>query len=363
MAADPTTNSARSDWIHPYAPADLPRLERLYAEAWPGDRERKATAFRWIEEQNPFRDSENGYLVLEREEEIVGYWGRMPTRLHFDGQAIPAAYSQETLVSPAVRRQGVARRLGEVVDGSAIPLLSLWHNEKMHAIMTRAAWQEVGRYRPLKKVYRLEALARREVERRPLVARGLRFAEPLVRLLARPAARQDEPIAIEEIERFDAEVDDLFARGAPDLGIIAERTTQTLNWKYVDIPHRTFRLLAARSRDGRLVGYLVLDIEDVPPFRRGTAVDILADPDVPDAALALAAEADRIFAAAGVDLAVALTTDPVWLRAFRKRRFFKARTTRTSSLLARNIPNEIGDAARDLNGWYLTFGDSDGHMW
>jgi len=351
-----------SDVVRPYTSADLPALERLYADAWPGDRERKKAGFRWIEGENPARDPENGYLVCEREGELIGYWGRMPTRLHAGGEVTPAAYSQETLVSPAARRQGVASRLGKVVEATPLPLLSLWHNEKMHAIMMRAGWSEVGRYRVLKKIYRLDGLARREADR-PLLSRALRFANPLLRALVRAPKSKPLPMTVRPLDRFDGEVDDLFFKAAPSLGITAERTSAILNWKYVDIPHRTFRRRAARSSDGRLVGYVVVDVEDVPPFRRGAVVDLLADPDVPNAAAALAAAADQIFEEERVDLAVILTTDPAWGRAFRRQRFFRARPTKTSSLLVRNASGPLAEAANDLDRWYLTFGDSDGHMW
>jgi len=349
--------------VRPYTPADLPRLEQLYADAWPGDLERKMAAFRWIEEQNPFRDPDNQYLVFDRGEEIIGYWGRMPTRLHVDGEVLPAGFSQETLVSPSARRQGVARRLGAAVEAAPLPLLSLWHNEKMHAIMTRAGWQEVGRYRVLKKVYRLTGLIRREEGNRPLMARALRLVDPVVRRIVRAPDRKSGGIEVEEIHRFGAEMDELFARISPKLGVVAERSARILNWKYVDIPHRSFRILGARTPGGALAGYMVIDIEDVPPFRRGTAVDLMADPDVPEVATALAARADRIFEEEEVDLAVVLTSDPSWIRTFRRQRFFRARPTETSSLLVRNVSGRLAEAAHDLDRWYLTFGDSDGHMW
>jgi GNAT superfamily N-acetyltransferase len=351
-----------SDRVRPFEPADLPRLERLYAEAWPGDGARKMRGFRWIDGENPFRDAENGYLVCERGDELIGYWGRMPIRLHAGAAVIPAAFSQETLVAPSARRQGVASRLGRGVYATALPLLSVWHNEKMHAIMMRAGWTEVGRYRVLKKVYRLDGLARRAADR-PFLSRVLRLGDPLVRTLMRAPDPKPGQLDVQEIDRFDSEFDNLFVASVASLGIMAERTSAVLNWKYVDIPHRAFRRLGARSMDGRLVGYAIVDVEDVPPFRRGTVVDMLADPTVPGVADALATAADRIFAEQEVDLAVALALDPRWIRAFRKRRFYRARATDTSSLLIWNPSGPLDGAMNDIDQWYLTFGDSDGHMW
>ena len=63
---------------------------------------------------------------------------------------------------------------------------------------------------------------------------------------------------VEEVERFDNRVDDLYASVRGKLPMGAVRSSAYLNWKYADHPFAKTRRLVAFGPNGELVGLVVL---------------------------------------------------------------------------------------------------------
>ena len=83
----------------------------------------------------------------------------------------------------------------------------------------------------------------------------------LEKKFARATARHAEgrdTYEIETITRFDGRFDDLFKRFTSGHKVITiKRSSEFLNWRYVDNPYRDYGIFAAVA-DGELVGYMVV---------------------------------------------------------------------------------------------------------
>jgi len=141
---------------------DFDAVQEFYSRAIEGDIDRRIEAFRWIQMHNPFhnpfKDVNNNYLLGFSNDKLIGYSGIMRVRFYHFGRPFYALFSQETLVDPSYRRHGLATKLLAEVNRSDSFLVSLWHNERILALLGKKGWINIGSFRPLKKIHKLESL-------------------------------------------------------------------------------------------------------------------------------------------------------------------------------------------------------------
>ena len=353
--------------IRPFTPEAYEDVFDLYDRAWPGDVERRKTAFRWLHEGNPFGRGGRSYLLGYKGGVLAGYWGRMPMRFYHRGVPMDMVFTQEALVDPAFRRQGIARALMDASTADEELYLSLWHNEKIVSLLESAGWSSVGRYRTRKKLYRVDRLLAWKLRSRAL---GRTVGAPLNLVLRGIRSRDQSPTDMEtdSVDEFGPEVDVFFQEIVKDLAFIADRTSRVLNWRFTEIPHRNFRRLAARNGStGEFRGYMVVEITQLPDegLVRGDVVDFLVAPGDQAALRSLLSEADRLFLREKVDFGVVLETLPIYHEVLTHWGFRPARRPEVGSQLlfldrrAKATPPP-GDSYED---WFVTHGDSDGHLW
>jgi len=87
---------------------------------------------------------------------------------------------------------------------------------------------------------------------------------------------------IYEINQFSKDFDLLWQRASSQFPIIASRTQQYLNWRYIDHPYHQYQVLASYI-EKELVGYIVFRKENILGLKCGVIVDLLVDPDHFDA--------------------------------------------------------------------------------
>lgn len=349
--------------IRPYNSSDRDAVKELYRHAYDGDVERKFKAFDWIQTGNPAESEADGYLLAVEDGQILGYWGRMPVRLYSNGQPCNGVFAQEALVLPKSRRRGIAAGLAREGNSSKRLMVSLWHNEMIVGVIAKTGWQLVGKFRPLKKIFNYDQVLRLKLGRKRMLA-------PIAALVAAAAKlrRGPRPLRtewqLEEVTRFGSDFDDFFAGVAPKYGLIADRTSPVLNWKYIDIPHQENVAVCAR-RGQEILGYAIVStMETRDGVKKGTIVDLLAAPDDGDVVASLIAWCDEFFCANDVAFAICQTPAPDHRLQFRKRGYYEGKARITESLWVRNVeyaPNP--QQASTYNEWYFTFGDSDGQMW
>jgi hypothetical protein len=287
----------------------------------------------------------------------------MPVKFYFVGQPVPVLFSQEALVDPSYRGQGLSYKLVRELSGSNRFVTSLWHNDGVVKIQKGVGFSLVGNYKPLKKIYNFEKIL------------SLRWKHPyLVKLIntfikgyfkRRPSHQENmSDYEVRFVQKCGKEYDTFFADVAPKLGILSDRTSEMLNWRYIDIPYKRYLFLEVRKKE-ILSGYFVLRIEEQPSgIRKGVIVDLLLDPDEPGALRCLLSKSEEIFSENKVDFSVCLVTPGSFRNIFKKAGYYEARSKKTDSLWICNedkSPDRV--LARDMKNWFITYGESDGDMW
>jgi GNAT superfamily N-acetyltransferase len=126
---------------------------------------------------------------------------------------------------------------------------------------------------------------------RPLrfLAASARAARRRMRPTAAPST-----VAIQSIEQFDERADELWAASRDVADFVRVRDASYLYWRYAD-PRSGRRLILSATEGEQLLGWLVLR----PGDAETRLIDILVDPQRPDAGTALLNEATRRARAAG----------------------------------------------------------------
>ena len=214
--------------------------------------------WRWQYARNPLLPP-NQYLtrVCWNGDRIVGQFGLMPFHLVVGTERYPAAWGVDLIVHPDARGKGIGSKLVRSFLAMDRMHISIGFTNTARHLFDRAGFTQlpgVGRFaylhRPDPVVHRLSRLP----VARPLLRIAGGAAVAAHHLFIRKHTLRG--VTFDPMSRFDPEVDELFSRDATGTLVVAERTSQFLNWRFSDSPGGTYRILAAR-RDHQLVGYAV----------------------------------------------------------------------------------------------------------
>ncbi len=306
--------------IRTFKSDDIDKVSGFYKRVFDGDVHRKMMAFKWIQAANLFDESERNYILLFVDGKLIGYWGIMPTPLYYCGQRIIGAFSQEALVDPTFRKQGIGTKLLEEVNRTGNLMVSLWHNRAVLAMLKRGGWFNVGQYRPLKKIHRVRSILKL---RNPYVPKILgqilksRFgAEEFQKRIA-------PGYDLIFVDKCGNEFDQFFMDVSPKLGIMSDRTSKTLNWKYIDIPYKKYIFISAK-KEMKLCGYVVLRIEEQNNnIKKGIIIDLLVDLEEIKALPVLVRKCDEIFSENKVDFSVCIVQPKIFRNVLKKNGYYE----------------------------------------
>ncbi len=336
-------------------PADL-RSDRadvlaLWARNLPGASHDR---FVWLYEQEPtasarcwvLRDS-SGAVVGSTA--VAGRVVRLGSAVVRAGQAVDLAVDREhRSLGPAVKLQ---RALVSSLSEAGLAFAYAFPNRQSEPILARAGYVAVGAMerwtRPLSGSHVLRGRVRDGSLAR-MASWGLTVA---LRLGARESWRPRPTGGVDEPVRFDDRFDELWIRAAPQFGLVGERTSRYLSWRFGQSPDRAYRAFTLASSDGRLRGYVV--------YREADGIVRIADllADRQDWGLLIAgflrAMRDR-----GVSAVSMAAFDAGRVRSLLTYFGFRRRTRDTSVLVSR----PTGAAVRDWPDpatWHLTEADRD----
>jgi len=166
-----------------------------------------------------------------------------------------------------------------------------------------------------------------------------------------------EGLELVEVSRFDQRFDDLWQREAENYEIAVARTSDYLNWRYINTP-RPYKVFSVES-DQFVQGFIVVGCykEEVS---RGRILDIVVEKGQKELLDLLIARAINYFIDQQVD-AVTCWMLEQW-PAFHalKERGFLPRQTPHDLIVRSYFPEKVGnDYLADPSRWYVTMGDSD----
>lgn len=221
-------------------PESLERIAALHNanRAQPASLER----FRWAYLENP--DGQARVWGAEDEGTLVGVAAVFPRRLRLPtGDEALACTTGDLSVAPSHRRRGLASKLRAraraAVDAGESALLFAIPNPEAAGVHERAGFAHLGDMRRMVRVLAIpgpafvRALTRWPVQRLVRGARGATLACTLVE-------RATADASLSDVQR-------LYERIAPTLGISVVRSAPYLRWRFLDNPRSPARLLLGRQ--------------------------------------------------------------------------------------------------------------------
>jgi len=285
--------------------------------------------------------------------------------MRINGKEGLASHSQDTMTHPDFRRQGIfeelANRTYQQAAKAGLQLAYGFPNRYSYpGLVSKLSWLDVCKVPFVLKPLSVRNTLRRRIKNRFLVAVSSVLAKAFLLIFARESRPPIDPeLTVEDASSFDDGANELWKEVSGDFGIICVRDREQLNWRYVDIPHRRYRILIAR-RKGRMVGYVVLGLAVKEGFTAGEIVDLFAVRD--DGALSLLlSKAVEHFRTSRADAVYSwLPDNPAYKRAFRKGGFFCLPPMHLFVVrpLSKDLPK---DYVANYSNWFIMMGDSDFH--
>lgn len=342
----------------------------------PTEPEAARRSWEWLWARNPAtaggRELPLGW-VLEADDDIVGFYGNIPRRYHYDGRDLLASVGTSWAVDPRFRTR--ARELCAAYFDQKEPdlLLGTTANRSVGRIwkkfgavpMPQGAYRQVrywildgnGFFRSVlrKKDVRVPLKRAAELAVSPVLAAALALRRKPGRLRA---GLEAELIPLAEL---DQEFDELWRRKVGEgRRLYASRTAQDLRWHFEPgAEAETTRVLCCR-RQGRLDGYLVLVRTETPDIglTRARIADLLVahdDAAVVDALLAGAYEWGR---GDGCHV-LELMGLPASIRRVAERSRPLTRTLPTHPFLYKGLTPQLHAALEVEEAWYPSVYDGD----
>lgn len=258
--------SASRSWTWREAgPADYEDQARLFNACF--RKHKTVDTFRWKYAENPHGPAVS-VVAVDASARVVGGYSYVPRRFRRDGLRVLLMQASDAMVHESARRQGIFTGLDDVVceevGRRGVPWSYAYSGRLSYNGFLGNGWKDIGQAPVFRYRFQSERGLLRLGRLGPLLAR----AAPLLNRAWHRRDRRLLPLgqrvaALTAIERFDESFDELFEATVPAVGLVGERDSAWLNWRYVDTPSGRQNCWALRSPDGRgLLGYLVAEFVD-----------------------------------------------------------------------------------------------------
>ena len=329
--------------------------ERLLPEVW-----------RWEFLDNP---AGPGYQRLaDHAGAIVGQYVVVPTRFHLatrPGAENILAMSCDTMTHPAYRKQGMFVTLAqelyaELAERFGVTTVWGFPNANSHpGFVGKLGWFDIYEFPTWVKPIQSRHVIQRYVRSSALAGILGAVADRLYQLVA-PKPTPPRQCSIQEISGFDERFDALWTRHRSVARIVQIRDATYLRWRYLAAPafeYRPFEVTVA----GSLKGYVILRILTLFNLRFGAVVDLFPCPIV-DAEITREVLSFAQLYAAERDCAFLTALLPP-AHASHLTRFGFVKVPEAMNLRKWYFGARCAGAdeplLRDINNWYITYGDSD----
>lgn len=299
-----------------------------------------SSRFAWLYE------SGRAEAFLLGEPQVIGSAGCLSRRFAIAGDVVEGGAAIDLNVDESQRSVGpaltLARAVIQAADQNRLACLYGLPIPRAAAVLKRSGYRQIGQVSNWTKLLQTESKLR-DVLRSELAAK---LAAPLVdaALHWKSSSRQRLPadVVAESVTEFDERFDKLWQRAIPRFGVIGERTSDYLTWRFSrcsDLKYEIFTL----AKRGALLGYVVW-------YRAGESMciaDILADADSTELLLS---EFTRLARRRRADaIRISCFGPPEFYRQLQAAGF--SRRQDSTAVLVRTTAT--------ANNWYLTMADHD----
>lgn len=304
----------------------------------------KAAIWAWEFENNPTGKVFDPVVIVNADDQVVGFNGIIPVTATSHGQALDLAWSCDFYVSADYRGQGVGTWLKKELDKRAAIVMAFGVSDQADKVLSHLGWVRpngVYNYRLGRELGSLRALA----------LQGLQWLNRLLGWLT-PRVYNGR-LSVQECLPDPAEVNALWASVAPDYDCVVTRDYAYLDWRYQKHPRAHYGYVIARSGD-LLEGILIV--------RYGGGSLKLVDYCGPahNAGLkrALIRFCRRQWRHA--DVFSMTTSDMEMGQSAAREGFFRARSQ--PRFFMRVVPGSRSQVPLDNPHWFIMTGDSDGEL-
>ncbi len=360
--------------IYPYAREEIPGLSDLFLSHWGEDPETRYVAdhgyLEWQFHENPAGPGVG--RMARNAEHATGFYGTYPLEVVVQGEKRKGAVAVCSLIRSKYRLLGGYLVLAEKTFADLKPagvdfVYAVPNREAYRSSVNNLGFWNAGRLRLFIQVPRLGTVLKK-LGHRWAPARlgdffsGLAFGA--IRLAA--GLRRRRGVRLEEVPRFGEEFDAFFDRVKARHRNVVARRSGYLNWRYLRVPKKDYKVLAARKA-GRLLGFACLSVRSIRGVTTGLIVDLLVDrgaPEFTSAVALLARAAQGYFSDKGAEVEGFLSPPKApEAKALRRLGYVRCPSrfeAQRFDLIVRPIdPGIPRSALTRLEDWYFTLGDFD----
>lgn len=267
--------------LRPFEGRDWPDMVRFYEEFYrPGYIFIERRFFDW-NFFSPLRpDDRSGQYLALVGDRIIGIMGALAWPLQIAGETVLGEYNVNLYVDSAYRGHRLSQRLLEAVSSGYAHSLTNGYNARTLSLYERLGAVYHWRMRRFVKVLEAEA-ADQLLEASPRFGALEADTRSALRALARESASTPVPApahAIHRCDRFDASWDRAWERIRRSYGFTTWRSSEFLNWRYIDYPFPLYRCLVTHQ-GAEPTGLIVLRRDDSPLGPVVRIVDLAALPE------------------------------------------------------------------------------------
>jgi len=342
-----------------YAPGDEEQILTLFHRNFPKIPRQKAD-WQWEYEQNPFGAP---IIALAKEgPKVVAQEAFYCVPMKAGEQRVAGAQSIDTMTDAAYRGQGIFKRLAlmtlEVGKERQLSLFYGFPNKSSYnGYVNRFGWTDVGHIPRWVKVLDLSSALRARLKS-PLFCRLLgTLALPILRLYFRGSQQRDANFHLERVIRFGEETDVLWQGLRSRFAFAVERSSQYLNWRYIDHPSAGYQGFFLKQ-EKRICGFAVVRLAELD-YRLGSIGELFVEQwDPKKASIFLRLLLDQLRAQKAAIVATWTLPHSPLISALRNNGF-RLRSTH-QPLIAISPDGSIpSERLTRLNDWYITSGDYD----
>lgn len=266
-----------------------------------------AEELNWKSFQNP-NNASHAWVGLS-DGEIVGLLNVIPRRIQVGSHRGLAFEATDVGVKPLHRAQGVlvikemTRLMSEEVSSRGDTLLLYGVPNRLFYPYSKKflRYQSVMAVPQLALVLNPAAPLLRRIPGARKLCRGSGLCRiPIARAVTFGMARRTD-LEVVHLNRFGADCDALWEASADQFDIIIQRTSEQLNWRFVQRPSREYRIVSVRDSSA-LRGYAVLGFTQDASLRKAYVADFFTAPNDQQAARLLIRSAVLICARGGADV-------------------------------------------------------------
>jgi len=351
-----------------YQPGDEQGILALWRQSFPDGEQRRTQLdyWRWQYLEGPA--GPGAIRLAVSGDEIVGHAAAVPFRFVSKGEECLGCLSLDSMTRADFRGQGMFTRLErELYDdlaGRGARFIYGFPNENsIDVFLRKLQWKHLASLPLMARPLRLDRIAEKRC--------GVPFLRTLMAVAAGIPQRlfwRISPISSDRknnlvwLDRFDDEAERLWSPLARDDAVFLKRDASFLNWRYVENPGRTYRILACQEETLR--GLLVLREMEAFGLHGGMIMELQALPEEDEVMGLLLERALEHFMERRMDLVLCLTVPGSRLeKALRSKRFLavpRGLGVKTWYFGGRGLPNlDRTELIEPIGSWHLTLGDTD----